>query len=226
MKITTTILFAALCCTTADATRASHVETVSSSPVPSPIAMHCNGIAEAGHGPLNLSYADLHTVVVGIDETTSAYDVAENRPLRTRIGKGLDTLFLGQAFAAGKTAYALPGLCGASIRGVAITFADSSKIYYSRSSGNTAALSFAYVEGSAMTAHLQIIPEANTPENQGIWYGHSQGGDDMDRFARHMHALGATLVDYPGHAWSTPNLVHCRWMKTDQGSNLVCTASP
>lgn len=179
---------------------------------------------------ISIPYRDLGSNVPGLSQSTSAYDVTEDANLRNRIGieiaNNKDKWDQVRAFMnkVDQTMFLLLGFRDEGVLEVRVIFADGSTALYRISTKSTNSTKLEYVSGSATTPKNQGIPDANQPQYQGKWYGPEAGGDDMGRFDRHMHSIGAsTHWNYSGG--SNPREVVCTWKAGQGGNTLVCAAS-
>lgn len=196
--------------------------------------VHLSGFYQAVgfklQGKIAIPYTDLGPNIPGLDQRTSAYDVTEDYNLRNRLGIEIVNnrdrwnqvrSFLNTVW---ESALAYFGLKEMSLE-VQITFADGSSVQYRMTANSANQTKLEYVPGSATTPKNQGIPDANQPQYQGKWYGSGAGGDDMNRFGRHMNAIGAsTDWNYNGGGTS-PREVICTWKAGQSGNTIVCTAT-
>lgn len=156
--------------------------------------------------------------VTGLDNA-SAYDVMTDANLRTRLGDRLilalpDVPQLDRL--ADKIVQAGLSKIGMSDKiqvEITVIFKDGSKVVYVETPSTSTTQ---YQPGRSRTPGGQLIPEANTVDNQGTWTGGTAPpNDDLIKFGDYMRRIGA---DFQGSMLQCTTRLVCSW----DGSNLLC----
>lgn len=152
--------------------------------------------------------------VPGLD-SASAYDVMNDANLRGRIGDRLVqgsvpnlNTFVNTLISSG---FSIVGMQGDVKIEITVDLPDGSSVVYMVEIGVSSAR---YLPGRSRTPGGQVIPEENTNEWTGTWYG---AGDDLSGLRDHMHLLGASLSGQG--SGEIIEIISCTW----DGRTLNCT---
>lgn len=146
-----------------------------------------------------------------------AFDVVRDANLRARLGDRLATGTLpgwsNLDRAGEQITQGLFGLIGAGDASIEVTilFSDGSRVVYKLSVNSGTGQ---YLENRARTAGGELIPESNSPGNQGVWYG---GGAELAPLVDHMQYFIQAEISYSGTG-SSFGSVTCTWI----GTTLSC----
>lgn len=182
------------------------------------------GIFAAAVGFYQVTGGTMHTAVTvradqlgvaGLDNAT-VFDVLSDANLRMRLGDYLarqplpgvaDQLESARVFLT-QGLLGFVGVTNGSIK-VIVVLDDDGTIVYGMNMGSVTAV---YQKKSARTADGQYVPDDNSAENAGTWYGGGVQGyeGDLVQFAHYMEQLGATITGTGAGSmvctWTPPTL--------------------
>ena len=161
-----------------------------------------------------------------IPESTTAYDVVSNNNIQAIIGDRINNQTLPAKYntAAFKsqlvqTVLTYLGLTDAIRADVVVRMRDGSKVTF-RWEANTQRTQ--YVKASGRTPHGQLIPDANSADFQGTWYGNN--GDDLDFIYQRLRDMNVPIV-HVGGGGTDIRQIKCNWRPNEGGGGtLDCSA--
>lgn len=151
---------------------------------------------------------------LGVEGLTgaTAYDIMGDANLRGRLGDrlvqplpGVDAIIDRALAGIAAGAYGHLGISDATIFIVVVTY-DGSTVSYEVKLGS---MNGQYLEGESRTSGGQVIPEDDTEDWEGTWYGEAE---DLGAFRTHLLGIGANLTEpYANYNGYYIHSVTCTW---------------